>query len=225
MKRTEFESKIKPYEKIVTNHQAKTDQPKSAGEVPKPFHEYRKTLTLNGTPGGQDAISLNIGQPRFISAETIVRVNSGRKYGQIAGQAVDRGSTEQGWQLGYGESVFEWRIATRGQKFVPQAYSKQIFFQKAHHVVGTYNGEQMRLYVNGQLVDTKKVKGQGGPIQYPSSTPFIIGAYGDRISKDYFELDGTVYLVRVYAGALSDAQVKSRYDEVKGKINELNQGR
>jgi hypothetical protein len=190
--------------------------------LPKPIYESKSNviLTLDGTDATQNAIMRRIPRPPFITAEAVVRVNNGREYGAIAGQAVDDGPKEQGWQLGYGEHVFEWRIATRGQKLAPQAYSKRGLWHKAIHVVGTYNGTFMKLYVNGQLVDTKKVKGQGGAINYPPSTPFIIGAYKDR--DDYFELDGTIYLVRVYNRPLNDAQVAARYDEVKERIDELN---
>jgi len=94
--------------------------------------------------------------------------------------------------------------------------------RKVCHVVGTYNGIQTKLYINGVREATKPKK---GAIKYPKDarSPLVVGAHQD--SDEYIELNGTVYLVRVYAGALSDARVKSRYNEVRGKIDEWNQGR
>jgi len=91
--------------------------------------------------------------------------------------------------------------------------------RKVCHVVGTYNGIQTKLYINGVREATKPKK---GAIKYPKGpgSPLVVGAHQDN--NEYLELNGTVYLVRVYAGALSDAQVRDRYNEVKGKIDELN---
>jgi hypothetical protein len=197
---------------------ASKQRSKSSERLPKPIYEFNRVLSLDGTNNTRNAFTSNIGQPPFISAEVVVRVNSSREWGSITGQALDNGSTEQGWQLGYNRHVFQWRLGTVGGRF-SQAESKTgLQEKKVHHVVGTYNGQSMKLYVDGELQSTKAKRGR---INYPAS-PFIIGGHADN--NEYLEMNGVIYLVRVYAAALSDAQVKSRYNEVRHKIDGLNEG-
>ena len=194
---------------------------KSAGRRPRLIYESNAILELDGTDATQNAFTGQIPRPPTITAEAVVRLKQGRKYGSIAGIGLDNGGTEQGWQLGYSQNNFELRISTTGGRWVPQPASKTTHQgQKVHHVVGTYNGRTMKLYVDGvEEASTNKIK---GPINYPraASSPFTIGAHKD--SDEYFEVNGTIYLVRVYNGPLNDAQVAARYDEVKEKIDELN---
>ena len=191
---------------------------KPEGKSPRPFYEWNKVLALDGTDNTRNAFTSNIGQPPFISAEVVVQINGGRKWGSITGQALDNGGTEQGWQLGYNTHVFQWRVGAVGGRFFPQAESSTSI-QGVRHVVGTYDGRMMKLYVDGVLQSTKAKRGR---IYYPAS-PFIVGGHIDN--DEYLELNGTIYLVRVYVNALNDDQVKTRYNAVKDKINELNQGR
>ncbi len=192
--------------------------------MPRPIFSSNTILQLDGTDATQNAFMGKITQPSTITAEVMVRVKQGRKYGVIVGRALDNGGTEQGWQLGYGRNNFVLRIGTHapgvGGRFYPQAASKTTLQgQKVHHVVGTYNGRMMKLYVNGVLESTKPKK---GAIKYPNATssPFTIGAHKD--SDEYFELNGTIYQVQVWAGPLNDKQVEALYNKVKDKIDKLN---
>ena len=207
-----WKQKLKSFNRVTK----RDSRSKPRGKV-QPFFEFNETLALDGTDATQNAFTGPIAQPSTITAEVVVRVKQGRKYGAIVGRALDNGGTEQGWQLGYNTHVFQWRVGAVGGRFLPQAESKTgLQGKKVHHVVGTYNGQSMKLYVDGELQSTKPKRGR---ISYPDS-PFIIGGHVDN--NEYLELNGTVYLVRVYAGALSDAQVRNRYNEVKGTIDELN---
>ena len=190
--------------------------------MPNLIYKLPNPLQLDGTDATQNAFMGKIAQPPTITAEAVVRVKQGRKYGAIVGQALDNDQTEQGWNLGYDENNFTFQIASVGGGFPPHAESKTRVSQdqKVHHVVGTYDGRMMKLYVDGVLeASSNKIR---GPINYPNaaSSPFTIGAHKD--SDEYFELNGTIYQVQVWAGPLNDKQVAALYNKVKDKIDKLN---
>ena len=63
-----------------------------------------------------------------------------------------------------------------------------------YHVAGVYDGQEMRLYVDGQLQASSNV--QSGDIYYPSATEFVIGAYKD--SDEFYPLSGQMDEVRLW---------------------------
>ena len=64
-----------------------------------------------------------------------------------------------------------------------------------HHYLGTYDGEQIRLYIDGELVDTTAARGRIAP----SDTPLHLGALSQRNRV----LDGAMEDVRVWNRALT----------------------
>jgi len=88
------------------------------------------------------------------------------------------------------------------------------------HVVGTYDGTYMTIYINGEI--------DGGPIAKSglidlTTEPLIIGAY--NIGGSYC-FDGQIDDVRVYNRALSELEIQSLYDSHEPKISagSLNKG-
>jgi len=81
------------------------------------------------------------------------------------------------------------------------------------HVVGTYDGSYMRIYINGEL--------KGGPTAYngsigTTSSPLIIGAYD--ISGSYC-FNGSIADVRIYDRALSEDEIESLYSSYRPKVS------
>ena len=72
-----------------------------------------------------------------------------------------------------------------------------------HHVVGTYDGEEMKIYVDGKLEATSSV--QSGQINYPDRVFFSIGAYKD--DNEDFVHKGMLDEVRLYDRALTEKEV------------------
>jgi hypothetical protein len=74
-----------------------------------------------------------------------------------------------------------------------------------HTVVGSYDGEEINLYVNGSKQDTKSVSGSlsGDPAQMGD---LWVGADLDCSCGQY--LDGDLYEVRLYYTALDDEEVE-----------------
>ena len=75
-----------------------------------------------------------------------------------------------------------------------------------HHVVGTYDGKEMRLYVDGELKATST--SQKGPIAYPKNAYFDIGVYHD--DNEFYKTKGLLHEVCVYDRALSEKEIAAK---------------
>lgn len=72
-----------------------------------------------------------------------------------------------------------------------------------HHIVATYNGAVMKIYVNGVMKNSMEVTGTL-KADYPS---FLIGSYTDKS----LSLKGKIACARIYNRALSDSEVYQNY--------------
>ncbi len=87
-------------------------------------------------------------------------------------------------------------------------YSEQRFLPGTwYHVVGTYDGSVMKLYVNGQLENSTPATGN---IFISSTMKWIIGAFNS--GTDAF-FDGIIDDVRIYNRPLSADEVKQLFKE------------
>ncbi|MGI9456759.1 MAG: LamG-like jellyroll fold domain-containing protein [Aeoliella sp.] len=145
-----------------------------------------------------------------LTAEAWVRVDKPMTWGGVVGAVHDNGSDESGWLLGFRDSKLSWALAgVEGAPRLTYLIAPQPFVPGGwHHVVGTYDGKEMRLYVDGTLVGTNKA--QQGKIDYPTATPYVIGAYRD--SNEDYPMTGRVHEVRIYDRALSAADVSANYE-------------
>lgn len=144
-----------------------------------------------------------------MTAEAWVRIDQGLAWGGIVGAFQDNGDDEHGWILGYRNAKFSFALAgaqgngrltylTAEADFVPRRWS---------HVVGTYDGATMKLYVDGALAGSSTV--QRGDIRYPPEAFYEIGAYHDR--DEYNRLCGRIHEVRVYGRALTPDEVAAHH--------------
>jgi outer membrane protein assembly factor BamB/SAM-dependent methyltransferase len=74
-------------------------------------------------------------------------------------------------------------------------------------VAATYDGAEMRLYVNGKPAGTSSE--QSGAINYPEAASFEIGAYHDE--DEFFKCTGSIMEVRLYGRALSETEVQVNF--------------
>ena len=77
---------------------------------------------------------------------------------------------------------------------------------KWHHVAGTYDGTTMRLYVNGNLVESQ-VHTSGGSLDGDTSVPVTLGAA--NVSGRPF--DGRLDDIRVYSRAMCPEEIRGLY--------------
>lgn len=144
-----------------------------------------------------------------ITAEAWVRVDKPLTWGGIVGIIQDNGSYERGWILGYRESKFSFALAGKEGNGRLTYLTAETAFQprRWYHVVGTYDGTTMRLFVDGRLENTSK--DQRGSIQYPPKAICEIGAYHD--DDENFRLSGMIHEVCVYEDALDAQEVARRF--------------
>lgn len=90
-----------------------------------------------------------------------------------------------------------------------EIYSHVLSIGQWYHLVGTYDGSILRLYVDGVISNTKVVSGA-----IPTSTqPLAIGIRSTTSGGERF--DGLMSGVRILAIALSASEVKARHNALK----------
>ncbi|MAG57205.1 MAG: hypothetical protein CMJ83_13005, partial [Planctomycetes bacterium] len=147
-----------------------------------------------------------------LSVSAWVTVDRSQPWGGIVSALQDNGGFEQGWLLGFRNASFCFAISSKGGSdgdglltylTAPSAF----VLGRRHHVVGTYDGKVMRLYVDGGEVASSKQ--QKGPILYPAHAPFEIGAYHDK--DENFPLSGIVQEVAIHDRALAPATIAATW--------------
>jgi len=136
-----------------------------------------------------------------ITAEAVVTINEGQQWGSIVGYAQDNGSYERGWILGYNEDSFLFWISNGGALI--QATSKTKFERgRKYHVTGTYDGSNVKIYVNGNLSGQANAS---GPIAYPESAYYTVGIYKDN--DENYPMNGTIETVNIYSRAVNPSSI------------------
>ncbi len=148
---------------------------------------------------------------RTITAEAWVQVNQPLQWGGLAGIIQDNGDYERGWILGFSGSFFSFAVCGKeGPGRLTYLKAKSAF--KPHtwyYVAGTYDGKEMRVYVNGKLESASPA--QKGDINYPPQAFFELAAYHDK--DEYFRAVGLLREVRIYNTALSEAEIQNHFKE------------
>lgn len=142
-----------------------------------------------------------------ITVEAWVRVDEAQDWGGIAGCIQDDGSVEHGWILGYRNDRFCFGLAGSESGLTYLTAPKSFELASWNHVVGTYDGRAMRLYVNGSLAATSAA--ESGPISYAEKRYFTVAAYRDV--NELFPLRGAIHEVRVYSKTISAVDVDRTY--------------
>ncbi|MFZ4574659.1 MAG: LamG-like jellyroll fold domain-containing protein [Phycisphaerales bacterium] len=149
---------------------------------------------------------------REFTVSAWVSIRNTTQYGSIIGCAQDNGNAETGWMLGYSSDTFYFALASEGAndgdgKMTYMKGKTPIATDKWYHVVGTYDGKAMRLFVNGEL--EAEGREQSGDILYPASAPYTLGCYLDKDEK--FPMDGMFTEVSVLGRAITQPQVVDEY--------------
>lgn len=165
---------------------------------------FGQCLKLDGTKDGFIIADnfrdhMNLMPKQKFTVETWASVNMGQAYGSFIGVIQDNGSFEKGWLLGHNDNSFTFALSTMG---ADDGNGKMTYLQgktpftigKLYHVVGTFDGAKMRLYVNGKL-DAESSE-QSGDILYPEKAPWTIGGYKD--DDENYPLNGRMVQVGMY---------------------------
>ncbi len=141
-----------------------------------------------------------------------VSVNQRRTWGSIICVLQDNGGLEKGWVLGYDQRNFYLGLSTTGADdgdglMTYLKGSTDYETGKFYDVVAVYDGTRMQLYVNGRL--DAESEAQSGEVLYPSSAPFVIGAYHD--DDEFFPHKGRIRDVAIYDMAARAAWVEEQH--------------
>ncbi|XAM01363.1 PQQ-binding-like beta-propeller repeat protein [Phycisphaeraceae bacterium D3-23] len=163
-----------------------------------------------------DPRSANLPRREF-SVEAWVRVDEAMAWGGIVGCVRDNGNDEQGWLLGFRDDKFCFGLSTEQGGALTYMTANNAFTPGGWaHVVGTYDGDTMRLYINGRFEVSSDA--QGGDIVYPDAIHYVIGAYKDE--NEDFRMKGLLHEVRVYTNVLRDRDVTALFRAKAGNFPE-----
>lgn len=125
-------------------------------------------------------------------------------------------STENGGcQLYIKEGIASFRI------FINNEYKKisyNIENNTQYHLVGTYNGKKICLYVNGNLINTMDINGKMGWNTKDTITAIGAEPAENKIATTGNYFKGYIKSVRVYNRALTADEVKNNYEYEKSNI-------
>jgi hypothetical protein len=154
-----------------------------------------------------------------ITVEAWVAIDRYVKWGGIFCALEDNGAHERGFLLGSRDRAFCIGVASEGKQSLTYLTSKKTFKLGAwYHVVGTYDGETMRLYENGELVAESAA--QSGPILYDDQHTLATCSYKDK--DENYRLIGAVHEVKLYEDVLKAADIERRYKKLAGKLPSAN---
>lgn len=137
-------------------------------------------------------------------------------YGGIISAFQDNGDSESGWVLGYNQNHFSFGLASTGADdgdgmMTYLTGKSQIQPGKWYHVCGVFDGNEMQLWVDGQLESKSDV--QKGKVLYPEKSKLIIGAYSD--SNEHFVMSGRLSQVVLYDLAAKPAWIAHDFEHQK----------
>ena len=83
-----------------------------------------------------------------------------------------------------------------------------------YYLVGTYDGSNMKIYINGILENTTT---KTGNIDIGPGGGLFLGNTNGGASPDSYYLNGNIYNVQIYNRALSAAEVSQNFNALRGR--------
>lgn len=171
--------------------------------------------------GAQDCLVIGEGERAFrdylpsrnFTASAWVTIEARQPIGGIIGHAEKDGEGERGWRLGYNDRAFTFSLsavgADDGNGHITTLVGRTDYeLNKYYHVVATYDGAQMTLYVNGEQDGVGSE--QSGDIYEARTAPYIIGAAADRDEQHFHH--GLIRDVAVYDLVATPKWVAHEYE-------------
>jgi len=146
--------------------------------------------------------------PATVSLETRVTVAEGNgEWSGFVGAMQDNGSFERGALLGMRKNHIFFAVASERKPSLTFLEAPwRVEFGKPYHIVGTYDGNTMRLFINGKLTGLSTA--QSGAVLFEQKSWLAAGIYKD--DDEHFPLRGTLRSAAIFRGALTSEQVKHR---------------
>ena len=147
--------------------------------------------------------------PETVTLEARLSAGACPEWTGIVGAVQDNGSYERGCMLGIHQNKFFFSLAaSENQKLTYLMAPTVLKKGKPTHLVGTYDGRTMRLYVNG--VEVAQSSEQQGSLRVDERSWLTIGAYKDN--DELYPFQGEIKSVSVYEGVLHPEMMKPSSD-------------
>lgn len=105
-----------------------------------------------------------------------------------------------GYRLGFGDgNDLWWTVNVNGEDISVPLRHEEISLNTWHFVVGTYDGQQLKIFLDGKMLASKKAP---GAIQYTYNNPVVIGAEAGTDIPDT-PAPGTLF----FAGAIDEFRI------------------
>jgi len=181
----------------------------------------RQVLELDGSTSALITSDLSMSElpTKKFSVEAWVRIDTPHAWGGIIGAMQDNGTYEKGWLLGFANSRFSFALNGKGgdDRLNYMTAAQDFILEQWYHLVATYDGSTMNLYVNGEIAATSDA--QSGAVQYPPDAFYEIGAYHD--DDEQFFTKGMIHEIRLYHRILAVEEIKKHTSEAKFPPPEL----
>lgn len=159
--------------------------------------------------GDQNTKSLTGLPKRDFTVSAWVNLDKTTEFGGILGCVQDTGDAKGGWVLGYTTDAFYFALSSQSQpgKLTYIKDAKPLTTGKWYYVVGTYDGQSMKLYVNGEL--RAETREQSGDIAYPKAATYALAAL--KNNTETRPMAGTLLEASVLGRALNQAQINDEF--------------
>jgi hypothetical protein len=147
---------------------------------------------------------------RAMSATAWIRLDDTTERCSILGYQSDSRARQQGWVLGFNKDTFVFGLAAAGSdpaksRLTYLSATTKIEKGRWYYVAATYDGDTMRLYVNGQLEGESVA--QSGDIVYPPTGNYLVGGTIGNNGRNLME--GALFELKSYARALSGDEISA----------------
>jgi hypothetical protein len=143
--------------------------------------------------------------PQQVSVAAWVSAPSPAFYSYVLSNGPTGGSANYALYTGGAGGLYFYAYTTGGVVLSPDGGSS-LWDGSLHYVVGTFDGSNIRLYVDGQEVGNGN--SATGPLSYPSSQPVLIGSWDG--SSYYWS--GVIDEVQIFDQALTSAEIQATYN-------------
>ncbi|MFN6487575.1 LamG-like jellyroll fold domain-containing protein [Nostoc sp. DedQUE02] len=152
---------------------------------------------------------------KTLTVEAWVYPEQQKQWAGIFGNIFDTGFTESGYGLcldGVSGVNFACTPENKGIQYLSSG-NKTLTLSQWQHITGTYNGQEMKVYVNGVLKATKAIS--ANTINYNPENNLRIGVYQD--DNEAYNFKGKIAEVRLWNCIRSEAEIKSfMYTRLRG---------
>jgi glucose/arabinose dehydrogenase len=172
-----------------------------AGATWTPSGRFGGALSFDGIDdrvsiGSSAALNLTTG-----TVEAWVRLDNLNRWHGVLAKGNVNSDPSQNYAIEVDDGNFVSCVIGNGTSSNVVKSTTQVAAQQFYHLACTWDGSQLRLYINGVL--NRSVSQTITPAS--NSSPLFIGQYGGGVDR----LDGVIDEVRIYGVALSQAQIQS----------------